>query len=89
MQGEAEVPDLVAAGDAAEEDIDEEVQKVLHEVAGDAVAEMPQAGTTKVAAQEAEKTEAVRTLPLRVAVPLPTPLRVCRSAFSFVHAAPL
>ena len=51
----------VAAGDAAEEDIDEEVQKVLHEVAGDAVAAMPQAGKGTVAAQEAAKTEEVRT----------------------------
>lgn len=61
---------------------------MLHEVAGDAVAEMPQAGTTKVAAQEAEKTEEVRALPLRVAVPLPTPTRFCHSACAFVHAAP-
>jgi hypothetical protein len=46
-------------GGAEEDIVDEEVQKVLHEVAGDAVAAMPQAGTAKVEAPEAAKTEEV------------------------------
>ena len=43
--------------DTQEEEVDEEVQKVLLEVAGDEIAELPDAGVTKV---EPEQTEQVR-----------------------------
>ena len=46
--------------DTQEEEVDEEVQKVLLEVAGDEIAELPDAGVTKV---EPAQTEEVRSLP--------------------------
>jgi hypothetical protein len=51
---------MAVAGDTEEDVVDEEVQKVLLEVAGDAVAALPQAGTVKVEKPEAVKTEEVK-----------------------------
>lgn len=47
-----------SVNDTQEEEVDEEVEKVLLEVAGEEIAELPDAGRTKV---EPEQTEEVRT----------------------------